>query len=488
MRSSPLYLEPRLEPRLRSVLQATDFLHTLVDALGSPLNVVLPEQITENEERFRAVYQRHHLSGDLYFAHKANRSSALVRQLAVTGAGMDVASLAELQHVLGAGFTPDRIMATGPKNREFLWLAARAGVIVNLDSKAELESLAELVGKYVLPRVRVMLRLSAFQAPGVKVLSRPSRFGSHVSELDTLLDAVERHRDAVELIGVAYHLDTIGLPEKAVALETCIRVMNECQRRGLQPRAIDIGGGFGVNYLADGGQWERYTTELTNAVLGRRPALTWQGHGYGLRSESGTLRGALGLYPAHRPVAAEGYLDELLSYPAPSLGRPLATLLLENLYDLVIEPGRALVDQCGVALARVLEVRHTPTGDCLVRVEMNGGDVSLEEHGVLMDPVVIPRDGSRPAPDAEAVGVYLIGNLCLEADLITRRMVFLPGLPKPGDLLAFANTAGYFMDFSADHALQQPIARKVAAYQENGTWRWRLDEQYWPITCTGEQS
>jgi diaminopimelate decarboxylase len=486
MRSLPLYLEPRLEPRLRSVLGATGFLHMLVDALGSPLNVVLPEQIAENLARFRAVYRKHHLKGEVYFAHKANRSSALVRRLTATEAGLDVASLGELQHALGAGFTPDQLLATGPKSREFLWLAARTGATVSVDSPAELDTLADLVRKHALPRTRIMLRLSGFRAPGVTVLTRPSRFGSPVDESDTLLDAVHRHGDAVELTGVAYHLDTRGMAEKAVALEACIKVMNECHRRGLRPRTIDIGGGFGVNYLAHAEQWEAYTTELTSAVLGRRPPLTWQGHGYGLRGESGTLRGALSLYPAHRPVAAERYLDELLSSPAPSLGRPLATLLLENLYELAVEPGRALVDQCGAALARVLEVRETPGGDRLVRLEMNARDVSLEEHGVLMDPVLIPRPGT--GSEDGPVGVYLIGNLCLEADLITRRMVFLPALPKPGDLLAFANTAGYFMDFSADHALQQPIARKVAAFQENGTWRWRLDDQYWPIDCTGEQS
>ncbi|MFE6054238.1 Y4yA family PLP-dependent enzyme [Kitasatospora sp. NPDC056446] len=480
MRPLPLYLEPRLEPRLRSLLEERDLLHTLVDALGSPLNVVLPEQIADNLARFHAVHRKHRLNGRIHFAHKANRSAALVRQLAATDAGLDVASLAELQHALGAGFTPDRIIATGPKSREFLWLAARTGTTVNPDSRAELDDLADLVREHALPRVPVMPRLSGFRAPGTTVLTRPSRFGSDISELDDLLDALERHRDAVEPTGVSYHLDTTGLAEKAVALETCIRVMNECHRRGFRPRTIDIGGGFGVNYLAHAEQWERYTTELTDAVLGKRPPLTWQGHGYGLRNESGTLRGALNLYPAHRPKAAEAYLDDLLSSPAPTLGRPLATLLLENLYDLSVEPGRALVDQCGAAFARVLEVRHTPDGHCLVRLEMNARDVSLEDHGVLMDPVLLTRPGAPDAPEAP-VGVHLIGNLCLEADLITRRLVFLPRLPAPGDLLAFANTAGYLMDFNAGRPLGQPVARKVAAYRRDGAWRWSLDEQYWPV-------
>ncbi|MEV7602113.1 Y4yA family PLP-dependent enzyme [Kitasatospora sp. NPDC089797] len=488
MRPSPLYLEPRLEPRLRSLLETPDFLHTLVDALGSPLNLLLPEQLADNLARFRAVFRKHHLAGRIYFAHKANRSSALVRRLAAadTGldAGLDVASLGELQHALGAGCTPDRIIATGPKNREFLWLAARTGATVHLDSRAELDDLADLVRKHALPRVPVMPRLSAFRAPGATVLTRPSRFGTPVGELDALLDALERHRDAVDTTGVAYHLDTTGIAEKAVALDTCLRVMDDCHRRGLRPRTIDIGGGFGVDYLAHADQWERYTSELTDAVLGRRPSLTWQDHGYGLRNESGTLRGTLGLYPAHRRVAAEAYLDELLSGPAPTLGRPLATLLLENLYDLAVEPGRALVDQCGATLGRVLEVRRTPDDTWLVRLEMNARDAALEDHGVLMDPVLVPRPGA-PAADTGPVGVHLLGNLCLEADLITRRLVFLPRLPAPGDLLAFANTAGYLMDFNAGGALQQPVARKVAAYRQDGAWHWRLDEQYWPLETAG---
>ncbi|MGK5679739.1 Y4yA family PLP-dependent enzyme [Actinoplanes sp. URMC 104] len=451
----------------------------MTNALGSPLNVVLPQALAANAEAFRAVYRRHRLRGRIYFAHKANRSAALLRELAATdagsGAGADVASLAELQHALGAGFGPGRIMATGPKTREFLWLAARSGVIVNADSLDELDELAALVAAHRLPRVRVMVRLSGFASPGVQLVSRRSRFGVPSALLAAALDRLEKHTDRLELVGVSYHLDTVGLAEKAIALESCLAALDECRRRDLPAWSVDIGGGFGVNYLADGEQWERYTSELAQAVLGRRPPMTWNGHGYGLRNQGGTLRGTLGLYPAYRPVAGPSYLDRLLATPAPERRRPLGTLLLDSMIDLDVEPGRALLDQCGLVLARVLEVRDGP--DTLVRLDLNARDVSLEEHGVLMDPVVIPREERA----AEPTEVYLLGNLCLESDLITRRRVSLPVRPRPGDLLAFVNTAGYFMDFSATRALHQPIARKVALFRTGGDWGWCLDEQYWPV-------
>jgi diaminopimelate decarboxylase len=492
---TPLYLRPRLEAPLDALLEAAPFLHMLADSLGSPLNVLLPDRIADNAAGFRAVYRDHRLGGRVYYAHKANQAHSLVRRLTATdpaAVGIDVASLGELRHALECGFTPDRIMATGPKDPEFLWLAARTGARVNLDSPAELDQLAALVRKYGLPRADVLLRLSEFEsspsaASGTRVLFRRSRFGSPVREVDSLVDAVEQHADAVRLTGVSYHLDTTGIAEKAVALETCVAVMDACRARGLDPRVIDIGGGFGVGYVADAAQWERYTTELAEAVLGTRPALTWRGHGYGMRNEGGTLRGAPALYPAHRPTAGPGYLDELLRHPAPATGRPAATLLLEHLYDLAVEPGRALVDQCGLTLARVLDVRRTDadSGDLLVRLGMNAGDVSLEEHGVLVDPVLVPRPGARTDADEGPVGVYLAGNLCLEADLITRRRVHLPRPPSVGDLLAFANTAGYAMDFHAHRAQRQPLARTVAVTRERDSWRWRLDEEYWPITEAG---
>ncbi|RSS15833.1 Y4yA family PLP-dependent enzyme [Streptomyces sp. WAC08401] len=499
----PLYLRPRVEPPLASLLGAAPFLHSLVDALGSPLNVLLPETVAENAARFRAVYRRHRLTGRIYFAHKANRSSALVRRLAAedpTAVGIDVASLEELRHALGCGFTGDRVMATGPKDAEFLWLAARVGATVNLDSPGELDRLAGLVRAHGLGRVRVLARLSGFESAdgkngaGTRLLSRRSRFGTPVRDADALWAALERHADAVELVGLAYHLDTTGLEEKARALEQCVLLMDACRRRGLAPRAVDIGGGFGVGYVADAGEWQRWTTALSEAVLGGRPPLTWRGHGYGLRNEGGTVRGTMALYPGHRPHAGPGYLDELLSLPAPVLGREPGTLLLEHLHDLHIEPGRSLVDQCGLSLARVLDVRSTgeEPGAHLVRLGMNAGDVSLEEHGVLMDPVLLPRGDARQDDGREGgegaggpVGVHLVGNLCLEADLITRRLVFLPRLPRAGDVLAFVNTAGYAMDFHAHQAQRQPSARTVAVEREGDSWRWCPDEDYWPITHPG---
>lgn len=490
-RSGPLYLRPRLAAPTRELLDSPALLHSLVQALRSPLHVVLPDRIAENAARFRAVFRKHRLGGRVLFAHKASASSALLRRLAATDADADVASLDELRHALASGFTPDRITATGPKDPEFLWLAALVGTTVAVDTTGELDALADLIRARGLPRRRVLLRLSGFESTGIRVLSRPSRFGTPVRDLDQALDRVVRHRDAVELTGVAYHLDTTGLTEKATALEGCLTVLGLCRDRGLSPRVVDVGGGFGISYLAERAQWERYTSALSDAVLGTRPPMTWNNHGYGLRDDKGVLRGALGVYPSHRAAAGEEYLDELLSMPAAAHGgRPLATAVLEQLYDMHAEPGRALLDQCGVTLATVLEVRPAPDGGAglWVRIAAKADDIALEAHGVLMDPVLVPRAGPPAADGPRPVAVHLFGRLCLESDLITRRVVHLPRTPRAGDLLAFPNTAAYCMDFHATRAQRHPAAAKVAAWRSDGSWQWCLDEAYWPIDRQGEPS
>lgn len=474
-----LHLDPAVRGDLARLLQRPVLLRTWVDAFGSPLNVVLPDEFACNADRFADTLRERQLTGRVYFAHKANRSCALVRRLAATNARLDVASLGELQHAVASGFTPERIMVTGPKTPELLWLSTCLGVTVNVDSLAELELLVQIassapgVGNGATSRVPLLLRFSAFETTG-SVRSRVSRFGIAEADASACLGLLDGQRERLELRGVAYHLDTVGVAEKVAALDGCFRLLRLFQQAGHRADVIDIGGGFGVNYLAESTQWERYTSELTRAILGQRSPITWRGHGYGLRGEAGRLKGVLSLYPAYRPLAGPEYVEELLRQHSPTFGQRFDQLFLETMTEVYLEPGRAMLDQTGLVMCRVLEVRPATDGNTLVRLDLNHSDVSLEEHGVMMDPVVLPRDGGQRDPGRG----YLIGNLCLESDFISRRQIHFRSMPAAGDLVSFVNTAGYFMDFSADQALQQRVARKLAVTSAGA--HWCLDEEYWP--------
>jgi len=451
----------------------------LLAAFGSPLNVVFPGEARENYRRFVALLGELEIDGALLYAQKANKSLALLRELVFAGAGANNASLAELQRALGNGCPAERAEAGGPKTDEYLALACFSGALINVDSLSELRVLQTTAERLGRP-ARVILRLSGFRSQGVQILSKPTRFGIQVDHVHDALALLAAHPATFSFEGLSYHLDTVAIAEKSVALDGLVRTTLAAMEHGLRVQLLDIGGGFKVNYLESQLEWENYMTALREALLGKTAPLTWQGAGFGLREERGVISGNLNMYSYYDNPVQEHYLRELLEQRSSETGSSFAEFFRETRVRLLLEPGRALLAGAGMTLARVVEVSHTAEGDTLVRLDMNRADITIQDLELFVDPTLLPAAAmlERPALDD---GCFLIGNLCLESDFVSRRKVFLPSTPAPGDILAFANSAGYIMDFNAHQAALQRIAEKVAVYQDaTGAWRWTRDENYWP--------
>ena len=105
-----LSLPPIITPITEAFLehnQQTAF--DLVDAFGSPLNLIFPQVIDQNIKAFQDVYKRNNLSGNIYFTSKPNKSLSVMRQASINDVGIDVSSEGALKTVLGCGFNPSRI-------------------------------------------------------------------------------------------------------------------------------------------------------------------------------------------------------------------------------------------------------------------------------------------------------------------------------------------------------------------------------------------
>jgi diaminopimelate decarboxylase len=473
-----LTLTPKVHPVIRDYLADPTRLEELVKGLGSPLNVMFPELVRDNVESFNDLFKKHQLRGRVFFAHKTNSSDSLVRQLAQENAFLDVSSLNELRHGLSSGFTGDRIEATGPKNREFLTLALQHGITISIDSLWELRQVLELrkVVKLQKP-TKILVRLSGFHADHSRFLNKGSRFGITIKELEEAFDIIEDAEEELEFQGFAFHLDTVSITERAVAIENCIELYEDALSRGFEPRVLCIGGGFKVNYLESEDEWNEYTSALKESVLGTGDSLTWQGNAFGMYQEQGKLRGNFNSYNYYDGTSGPDFLDEILSHQFPNLSdKTAASLLRDNMIELWIEPGRSLVTQTGITVASVNNLRPSSTGDQLVNLNMKRQDVTFLDQEIFVDPIVLNRNPSDQV--TEKVGVFFAGNLCLESDLVYRHKTFLPQLPEPGDTVVFVNTAGYFMDFSASNSMMEPIARKVAVKQKGNKFEWTLDEQF----------
>jgi diaminopimelate decarboxylase len=475
-----LKLTPKVHDLVSEYINTSkDQLFDLVNALGSPLNLLFPQILSENASAFESSLLNLGVQGRVYFAHKTNRSDSLVRQLSCEDAFIDVSSANELKHALGCGFTSSRIQATGPKNSEFLALCLRHSIVIGVDSAAELSSIVSMRRslKTTVP-TEILLRLSGFRSGHSQYRAKASRFGISIDQVSALFKLLQELIDQLRLLGFAFHLDTVSLPEKAMAIENSIALFDEAIELGFEPSVINIGGGFKVNYLAKADDWNQYTSALRDAALGKRPAITWQGNTFGLLPDKGSLRGNFNSYSYYDPLTGPRFLEELLAQQLTAFnGATAASLLRNNGISLWIEPGRALVDQAGITVARVNSLKTSSQGDTLVCLNMKRQDVCFLDQEIFVDPIIIRKHNQTK--DA-SVPVYFTGNLCLESDLICRHQVILPVLPEPGDLAIFINTAGYFMDFSASESIMQPIARKAAIFRDGDRFAWTLDEHYFP--------
>lgn len=486
--AAALTLTPVVHDTVRRFLAEKETLFSLTTAFGSPLNILFPDLIEENVKAFTSTFKKLSLIGKVFFAHKCNQSDSLVRRLALTEANLDVSSVGELRHALGSGFDSSRLEATGPKNREFIGLAVQQGVTIAVDSISELKTVIELRSKLKpagSPRTRVLLRLSGFEASHSKFLNKGSRFGIPIKAVEEAFDILDGHRQDIFLLGFSFHLDTVSVLERAIAIENCLELFEAALYRDFEPRVLDIGGGYKVNYLASETEWNAYVSALKEAVLGTRPAMTWHGNAFGMSADKGKLKGNFNSYSYFDTQTGGEYLDELLSQKFANLGDATAAgLLRDNMIELWIEPGRSLVEQAGITIGRVNSVRQSSRGEPIVCLNMKRQDISFLDQEVFVDPIIVPRNPQSLTgsdTDHNRIGVYFAGNLCLESDLIYRHLTYLDRLPEEGDLVVFVNSAGYFMDFSATTAIMHPVAQKVAVTEKDGRFCWTTDSQYLPF-------
>lgn len=193
--------------------------------------------------------------------------------------------------------------------------------------------------------------------------------------------------------------------------------------------------------------------------------------------ENGAIRGGA-MYINHAPVYTKGEeLDRWLSFRLPSMGNAMfSDIVRDSLLRLSIEPGRGMLDQCGLTLGRVAFTKLSAGGERLAGLEMNRSNLHSNHFKQLTEPMVISRKTVKK--NTEGMGVYYIGNLCLSFDMLQYNKTYPEYLPEAGDIVAFMNTAAYMMDFTESETLMQPVARKIAMIGDGTTWQALPDEDY----------
>lgn len=478
----------RLAPRLKAAIHKniTNFLSnkpllfSLLDGFGSPLNLVFPGHILESIASFDKVYKDRNLNGCIYFTSKPNKSAALKKQASRTTVGLDVSSEGELKNGLACGFDAKRIEATGPKNPDYLSLCIQQDVLINVDSFSELQIILQLAtSTKVAKKIRILIRLDGFKSQNLKFTKQDSTFGIQVNRAGDLLQFLVDHQHIFDFQGFSFHFNANDLLRRPLAIEKCLELTFACQTMGLSPKGLDIGGGYRISYADSQSEWNAWVEELKLSVLGHSPAITWNGSGLGFSTTQGVLKGAPTFMEHYHKVSGPSDLAQIIDTPLAAYNnQSLAQILSDTMLELYIEPGRALLDQCGITLARVHLIKPSIEDQTLVLLEMNRTNINSTQLQLLTDPIVVHRHQSQiPAKN----GVLYAGNLCLTHDMIQYQKSFPEFLPQPGDAVAFINTAAYQMDFAETNVLGQRIAEKIAVCTHDHQFHWFKDEIYNPL-------
>ncbi|MGB0757380.1 MAG: hypothetical protein ACPGO5_02900 [Patescibacteria group bacterium] len=468
-------LTPIIHPQIHETLSDTKKIKELKNAFGSPLNLIYPEVVTENLEQFHKIFADHKIKGEVFYAHKANKSVAILKQLSLINCNIDVASEKELQQALSAGFAGTRIEATGPKSRNFIRLALQHGVTMNLNSPSELATILELRDKlHLTSPTPIFIRLKEFKSSQIDIIQKDAKFGFNINNAKEALATIHTKKNELNFIGFSFHLTTTSEKERILAIEQCLHLTLESLKLGFNPKGINIGGGFSLNYLESSAEWNSYVSAIKDSLLDpAKPSMSWNQTGLGLWAENGKIRGAAKFSDFYRAYDQFEELNRVLNAKLPTFGT-ISQFLQENMLQVFIEPGRSMLDQAGITLATVESINTSLKNETVIFLNMNRSHIGSIELEFMSDPLIVSNDENNKTKATN--GVFLSGNLCLPHDFICRRKVFLPHLPAPGDILAFINTAGYFMDFTESKTIQHPIAPKLAISSSG----WALDEKYAP--------
>jgi diaminopimelate decarboxylase len=229
-------------------------LEAIADAVGTPAYVYSSRAIRDQYDALeRALSPVPHR---MHYSMKANSNLAVLRLLRQRGAGVDIVSGGELYRAQQAGFSGDSLVFSGVgKSPLELEEALAAGILLfNVESMFELHQLNEIAGRMGL-RAPVALRVN----PEVKVDTphHYTRTGERGNKFGIPLDeALPAARTALALPHIALRGLDMHIGSQVFQLEPyrdgLVRLLDLYEQMRVmgatEIRYLDIGGGFAVSY------------------------------------------------------------------------------------------------------------------------------------------------------------------------------------------------------------------------------------------------
>ena len=384
--------------------------------VGTPCYIYSRATIERHWRAFDHAFADHpHL---VCYAVKANSNLAVLNLLARLGSGFDIVSGGELERVLAAGGDPGKVVFSGVgKRRDELERALEVGIrCFNIESEAEL-ALLERVAAERKQRAPVSLRINpdvdANTHPYISTGLKQNKFGIPTDRAPAVY-AQAAASPHLEVVGVDCHIGSQLTQVRPFvdALERVLALVVRLEGQGVHIHHLDLGGGLGIRY----------------------------------RDEEPPL-------PAEHAAALMEHLR----------GKP---------YEILIEPGRAIIGNAGILVTRVELLKQGEDKNFAV-VDAAMNDLirpALYSAWQAIIPVE-PRAGGEPRR------YDVVGPICETGDFLGKDRELNV---EPGDLLAVRSAGAYGFAMSSNYN-SRPRAAEVMVDGDRFQvvrWRERLADLY----------
>jgi diaminopimelate decarboxylase len=382
---------------------------------STPTFIYSRAAITEAYQAFTTAFsQKAHR---VCYAVKANSNLGVLSVLEKLGAHFDIVSGGELARLQKLGIQGDRIVFSGVgKQQSELDAALKLGIsCFNVESQQELSSLAsraKALGKIAPISIRVNPDVDAKTHPYISTGLKENKFG-------VSLDAAKvMYQDAadspyLQVVGIDCHIGSqlLTLSPFLDALERVLQLVDDLTATGIDFHHIDLGGGMGVQY-----------------------------------------------HPDETALDIEAYAGAVIQHMGK---RP---------QELWFEPGRSIVANAGVLLARVINLKDNEGKHfCVVDAAMND----------LIRPALYQAwQGVRPVK-AEGTGkpksYDVVGPVCETGDFLAKdRMLDVAA----GDLLCIDSAGAYGFVMSSNYNSRNRAAEVLVDGHEQHLVRERETFEY----------
>ena len=324
----------------------------------------------------------------VFYAVKANPAPEILELLTKLGSCFDTASIGEIEMVLAAGATAERISFgnTIKKERDIARAYERGVRLFAVDCEAEVEKIARAA-----PGSKVFCRILCDGEGAEWPLSR--KFGCVPEMAPRVLELA--HRLGLVAHGVSFH---VGSQQRNPlmwnrALASAASIFREMAERGIVLSMVNLGGGFPTKYLKDVPAVKAYGQAIFAA----------------LRAHFGN-----------------------------------------RIPETIIEPGRGMVGNAGIIEAEVVLVSNKSDDPSDLRWvyldigKFHGLAETMDE--AIRYPIRTPRDGDDLIP------CVLAGPTCDSADVMYEKEPYmLPFSLEIGDKVLIEGTGAYTTTYSSQN-------------------------------------